>query len=322
MDINTIIIRVLTGECSGDDMSQFLDWINTSSTNKEEFKKIHSYWNSSVIYNHRITAEESLNKTLKRIHHEQVRRQKVYKILRYSLLVASCVLCFVIGALVHYNQTDTPTVQYVCLNEDSMSTFYMSDSTKIVLNNHSKLIYTDDFGHSNRHVKLVGEAYFEVTKNPHLPFIIDMGDASIKVLGTKFTVKNREDQEMIKAVLVEGAISFSSSQQQVLMKPNQQLLYNKKNNQIEYVSEIDTQIETSWKDGLLRFKSELLSEIIEKLSHFYHVEIILSDRIKKDQSSRYSASFETCKTLEQILGTLNKTVKFTWYEKNGRFYVD
>lgn len=224
MDINTIIIRVLTGECTSDDMSQFLDWINSSPSNKEEFEKIKSYWNSSVSYNHHITAEESFNKTLKRIHKVRARKQKVYKIFKYSLIAASFAICFALGSLVQLNSEVATETQYICLSDNSMSTYYMADSTKIILNRHSKLVYTDDFGVSNRKVKLEGEAYFEVTKNKQLPFIVDMGDASIKVLGTKFTVRNRINQETIKAVLIEGSIRFSSSQQKVQMIPDQQLL--------------------------------------------------------------------------------------------------
>ena len=39
---------------------------------------------------------------------------------------------------------------------------------------------------SDRKVEIDGEGYFEVTKNPHKPFIVESDVMSVKVLGTVF----------------------------------------------------------------------------------------------------------------------------------------
>ena len=99
----------------------------------------------------------------------------------------------------------------------------MDDGTKIILNRNSRFTYSDAYGTDQRKVNLEGEAYFEVAKNPERPFIVDMGNASIRVLGTTFSVKADKGKDQITAVLLEGSIRFESPTQQVLLAPDQQL---------------------------------------------------------------------------------------------------
>ena len=72
------------------------------------------------------------------------------------------------------------------------------------MNRNSRFTYSDAYGTDQRKVNLEGEAYFEVAKNPERPFIVDMGNASIRVLGTTFSVKADKGKDQITAVLLEG----------------------------------------------------------------------------------------------------------------------
>lgn len=60
------------------------------------------------------------------------------------------------------------------------------DGTRVYLYPGSRLCYPDKFGLTERRVTLDGEAYFEVSKNSHRPFIVDLDKASIRVTGTSF----------------------------------------------------------------------------------------------------------------------------------------
>ena len=64
----------------------------------------------------------------------------------------------------------------------------LMDGTKVCLNSNSKLKYPSEFGSGNRYVQLEGEAYFEVAKDPDHPFVVDVNNMQIKVLGTAFNV--------------------------------------------------------------------------------------------------------------------------------------
>ena len=81
----------------------------------------------------------------------------------------------------------------------------LPDGSIVWLNADSKLSYSESFSRKNRNVRLEGEGYFEVEHGEH-PFVIQTDSAQIKVLGTKFNVKNYGDENYIKVSLLEGSI--------------------------------------------------------------------------------------------------------------------
>ena len=58
----------------------------------------------------------------------------------------------------------------------------LPDSTLVWLNAGSKIVYSQGFGVKDRHLRLNGEAYFEVRKNEKLPFDVMTKELNVKVL--------------------------------------------------------------------------------------------------------------------------------------------
>lgn len=77
-------------------------------------------------------------------------------------------------------------------NNDENSTYVstLEDGSVVYLAGNSTLSYPEHFKKSKRVVFLKGDAFFEVSKNPDAPFIIETGLMKIEVLGTSFNVKS------------------------------------------------------------------------------------------------------------------------------------
>ncbi len=73
----------------------------------------------------------------------------------------------------------------------------LPDGSIVWLNADSRLSYSESFGRKNRNVRLEGEGYFEVEHGEH-PFVVQTDSAQIKVLGTKFDIKNYSDENYVK----------------------------------------------------------------------------------------------------------------------------
>lgn len=84
----------------------------------------------------------------------------------------------------------------------------LPDGSIVWLNADSKLSYSESFSRKNRNVRLEGEGYFEVAHGEH-PFVVRTDSTQIKVLGTKFNVKNYDDENYIRVSLLEGSIALS-----------------------------------------------------------------------------------------------------------------
>jgi hypothetical protein len=116
----------------------------------------------------------------------------------------------------------------------------LADGTIVRLENQSRLKYKAGYDNdSTREVYLVGNAFFDVAKNPYRPFIVHSEEVLTKVLGTSFYVHAPEDSEKITVSVKTGKVSvysLSSDPRQVntgnnkngvILVPNQEVTYER-----------------------------------------------------------------------------------------------
>ena len=102
----------------------------------------------------------------------------------------------------------------------------LPDGTTVWLNARTTLSYPTSFNSNERTVFLQGEAYFEVSKNRHKPFIVQTQQYNIEVLGTKFDVEAYPDSKNFETTLMQGSVKVSSPQnpeQSLTLKPNEKV---------------------------------------------------------------------------------------------------
>ena len=147
----------------------------------------------------------------------------------------------------------------------------LPDGSIVWLNADSKLSYSESFSRKNRNVRLEGEGYFEVEHGEH-PFVIQTDSAQIKVLGTKFNVKNYGDENYIKVSLLEGSIVLLCINQEFIMKPNQTMTVNKLDQLKNLIFHGSFIIETNNLEKILDIMSETnkFSYSIEKDKVYIH----------------------------------------------------
>lgn len=320
MKMDEIIMRILTKTNSYDDIVEFAQWLNADEKNREEFQKIESYWNANLQYDYPMTAENSFKKLQQKIAKLDMRNSRRKRMVVYSGVAASLLIILTLSFFMMIENTPRISQQYIYMTGNSISTFFMEDSTRIILNRNSKVSYTDDYGQKERRVRLIGEAYFDVKKNTVSPFIVDMDGTIVKVLGTKFTASNKEETGTIETVLLEGAIRFVSSEQSVLMKPNQKLLFNKNNRNLE-LTEIDSEQESAWKEGLFKYRSLSFERLMKKLEADYGVKIIINNKKLLNPELKFTGSFEQNIAFHNVLDVINRTIHIKWKEENGIYYI-
>ena len=160
----------------------------------------------------------------------------------------------------------------------------------------------------------------ETTPRISQQYIVDMDGTIVKVLGTKFTASNKEETGTIETVLLEGAIRFVSSEQSVLMKPNQKLLFNKNNRNLE-LTEIDSEQESAWKEGLFKYRSLPFERLMKKLEADYGVKIIINNKKLLNPELKFTGSFEQNIAFHNVLDVINRTIHIKWKEENGIYYI-
>ena len=175
----------------------------------------------------------------------------------------------------------------------------LCDGTKVYLNSGTTLEFPSRFDGKVRSVILKGEAYFDVARNVSKPFVVEVDEMKVKVLGTSFNVKSYVDEPGVYTTLVEGSVAIlRDGQPEKKIKPGEQAYYNKGVGTLS-IAEVDVNEFTSWKDGLFYFKDIALEEILRIVSRWYDLEVFYMNQGAK--SVIYSGKLPMYSSVEDVL---------------------
>lgn len=314
--IEYIISRILSGHASTNDILKLSEWLNADKKNEDEFQKLKCYMDAEVSFNHSVSPSLSYDKLQR-----QIRKQKQKRLWKILLPGAAAIILLLLIPTLFLSKSEEKVQLYTYLSQSNKSEIQLKDGTKVILNKNSQLTYSDAYGKEKRHVELVGEGYFEVAKDARRPFEVQIGNASVRVLGTIFNVEALENNDYITATLIQGSIRFESPKQQVVLLPNQQLKFAKSTHQIDVYS-VDTDQEIAWKDDLLKYKSISFVSLLKDLEKIYHVKFAIVNKKLTDPSVTVSGTFTKEQSLEQILQVINKSLPIKWTYKEGIYYIN
>ena len=156
----------------------------------------------------------------------------------------------------------------------------LSDGTIVYLNAESELRYPVKFVGEDRRVYLFGEAYFDVVHDKAHPFVVDVKNSTVRVLGTSFDVRAYADEDEVLTTLVQGSVRFSAGKESVILEPGEQVVLDK-SGRLE-TREVDTYLYTAWKDGVFAFKRQRLEEIMKVVARWYDVNVFWENVSQKE----------------------------------------
>lgn len=148
----------------------------------------------------------------------------------------------------------------------------LPDGTHVWIDAASSLKYPVAFTGNKRLVELTGQAYFEVTHNAAMPFIVKTAKTEVQVLGTHFNVSAYEDDQSVKTTLLEGSVRITSNNAAALLKPGQQAVLEN-NGSLTVNSNINVDREIAWKNGLFYFQRTGIKEIMTEASRWYDLNV-------------------------------------------------
>ena len=129
------------------------------------------------------------------------------------------------GAKLQYSgkEAGNQEVRYNTLNVPRGGEFFLelADGTKVWLNSETVLRYPVQFIGNERKVELTGEAFFEVARNEKIPFVVESGEQTVKVLGTEFNISSYKENPLIYTTLVKGSVEvFIKNKPEIKTKVN------------------------------------------------------------------------------------------------------
>lgn len=323
-----LLIDYLKGNLDEEQRQAVTEWYEASPQNQKELKNLYFtlFVSDRLAVMERINVEKSLQELKARI------RAKENELIEESerwwkgaylkkAIIAAAILAGVIFAggntLKHMISSMNQSFM-VCTSQGERTKVLLPDGTLVWLNACSQVKYSSSLFSSERKVDMEGEAYFEVKKDKHAPFVVNSQGVSTRVLGTKFNIRANKEEEEVVATLLEGSILIRASEQggqEARMVPNQQMRVNKSTGDMKLANVDDSSAAIWWMEGKLHFEKETFANMATTFEKQFNVNIVFMD--EKIKQERFTCDLETKDNIYQILSILRLTNKFN-YEINNR----
>jgi hypothetical protein len=196
----------------------------------------------------------------------------------------------------------------------------LSDGTLAFLNSGSSITFPVRFTGDSREVTLSGEGYFDVTSNKEKPFIVNVGELNVEVLGTEFNISSYPEDEDIEVVLVEGSVKLYEdvNPRPILLSPNWKGSFDKEGDEQIKVETVNTQLYISWMQDRLTFRNTSFENLIIKMEREYNVDIELEDTSLSKKM--VNATFDH-EGIDEILGYFKEIYNIEYQIKNDKILI-
>ncbi len=165
----------------------------------------------------------------------------------------------------------------------------LSDGTRAWLGSDTRLEVA--YTRGQRSVAVTrGEAFFDVAKNKHRPFVVTARDRTVTALGTAFDVRVYDPD--ITVTLVRGAVGVHRAPGEgggeTRLHPGQQYLLK---DGVAIVRDVDAEAQVAWRQGVIELDDTSLSEAVATFNHNSRVKLLIGD--DRLASLRVSGTFHT-----------------------------
>ncbi len=199
----------------------------------------------------------------------------------------------------------------------------LSDGTVVHLNSGSSLTFPVSFIKGvSREVFVSGEAFFNVAKDPIDAFSVLSTGTSVEVYGTRFNLKNYEEDNFSEVILAEGSLGVKNTLNDsgvTVISPGDRAKLDYSQGEIE-LSKVNTVLYTSWIEGRMIFRNENINNLITKLERIYDVIIINSNKKLNDMFINATILTDE-ETIEDVLDYLVEIYKIEYQILNNKIII-
>ena len=162
----------------------------------------------------------------------------------------------------------------------SVTSVPITDGSTVTLNTNSRIrVAVSD--HERRVELNRGEAFFEVAKDPTRPFVVVVGDRRVVAVGTKFSVR-RDEQNEVRVIVTEGrvriepltseaeAVTAELTAGAIARGAGESVLIQKRP-----IDEIEEAL--SWRKGYLVFRDTPLAEAVTEFNRYNNRRVVIDD---------------------------------------------
>ena len=316
--------RFLSGECTDEELAQLRAWMKVNSEEAHELfgiERLYDEMKAQAMPEEKILlAERKLTERIEAMQAEQHHAHIVRMCRRIAAIVVVCVLSGMAWMYLQHRAFFKPEMIVAMASAENDTTVTLPDGTRVWLNKSASIQYPKDFEGEQRKVLLDGEGYFEVTKNPHKPFIVESDVMSVRVLGTIFNFKVDKAQQRAVVSLLQGEVRVTGNRNEGMkvLSPGQKACVDVRTGKMT-LSEANVYQDALWHEHKTAFHNENIHGIARILERIYHVQVIVDPAIS--QGSTYSGVIKEKETIDSVLALLKNTLPIRYKVKGNKVYL-
>lgn len=307
-----LLKRYAQGDCSKEEQRLIEDWL---------------YDNSSLTHKPLSGEDEAIREQAIHTINNRINTPFKFKIQIFKYASAAAVLLLIFAVGLWYQRNNHEPIaknaiswKVIDVPDGEKATIKLTDGSTISLNGGTTFSYPSRF-ENQRLVKLLkGDAFFVVAKDSKHPFVVQTNNQSnIRVLGTRFNVKNNSFSSTLEITLNSGKISFErTGQKSQLLKPGEQLLYNLKSHSISNPVTVDTLLANAWIENRLIFKDTPIKQVFREIEQAYGVKFVAEASF----GHQFMNAEFTREPLSRLLIMISKTSGLKFRQANKIIYVN
>lgn len=157
-----------------------------------------------------------------------------------------------------------PTLMHYATATGESRSVRLADGSMVALGGASAISVR--FSADARDIELTdGEAFFTVAHDKMRPFIVSSGTGSVRAVGTQFNV--HRTAQGVDVAVAEGRVTIHSAQHSTELGAGMQVSYASDGN-LSAISHVDPARIAGWREGVLSFRSQPLSQVVADLNRY------------------------------------------------------
>lgn len=319
-----LLHRLIAGTTTEEENRQLMEWFRQCASKEEFFMLFETAWKESPDEMPRDVQERMYRRLSRELDEKKTKTILLRSRFSWKVWPQIAVACIIIVlGLVNYRMSDKQkqlsTQNFMVLAEKGQRAFItLPDSTKVWLNSDTKISYPADYGLKERNVTLVGEAYFEVAKNPDKRFIVEAKGMQVEALGTSFNVNAYQNDNKIIASLFSGSVRVSYDRHVAILKPHESVKVDLLNRSFSRYKDESMQNMALWRKNEITFDGESLEEITHIMSRLYNTTICIEDESLKKVC--YIGTIRN-NNLENFIDIINLTTPVVYENKGDTVFL-
>lgn len=300
------LYKFFEGTTTYEEETAIRQWMEQSEENRQTFLRERKLFDALLLLGEAATCQK-----------EEKKPAESKRSLRILLLKIATAAAFLAGILFTYEsirQANEPlAMQTLTVPAGQRIHLTLPDGTGVWLNARTTLSYPALFSKTRRTVRLDGEAYFDVAKDPQRPFTVETSRYCVEVLGTRFNVEAYGDLEKFETTLMQGSVKLVSRKdpaETLLLTPDHKATLKKGRLEITPVEDYNPY---RWKEGLICFKDASFATIMKTFEKYYGITIRVENQ--PAQKFFYTGKFRQADGIDYALRVLQKDIRFE-YNRN------